>query len=238
MLETEIVFTAYNRPYYLEATIASWNEVRLLGDHRVEFSIDPSDILKEVVEVARNIETLAILNVNYEKLGVLKNPWNAINESFKLGYADFVILAEDDVAVSTDVLEYFNWAAETYKNDDGVLCVNAYSRIGGGNENEVTRDYNFSPLVWGIWKDRWENLIRDTWDKDYSTGKSDGSEAGWDWNINRIIARENMAVIKPIQSRSDHLGQFQGTHMTPDLYESSRGVDFVQDRGQQNYIEI
>jgi hypothetical protein len=199
--------------------------------------IDPSELTDQTIDAARRLNTDLLISVNKQKLGVLKNPWNALDFAFTYG-ADFVILAEDDVAVSQDILEYFTWASEQYAYNKEVLCVNAFSQINDGSENEVTKDHRFSPLVWGVWKDRWNNLLKDTWDKDYSTGKPDGSEAGWDWNINRIIERENMAVIKPLHSRSDHLGEYGGTHMTPNWYSTSRGTNFSQIRGQQRYSEI
>jgi hypothetical protein len=236
-MNRELVFTAYNRPYYLNPTVDTWNEARGIDRWNTTVFIDPSELTDQTIDAARRLNTDLLISVNKQKLGVLKNPWNALDFAFTYG-ADFVILAEDDVAVSQDILEYFTWASEKYVNHQEVLCVNAFSQLNNGSENEVTKDRTFSPLVWGIWKNRWNNLLKDTWDKDYSTGKPDGSEAGWDWNINRIIKREDMLVIKPLHSRSDHLGEHGGTHMTPDWYSTSRGTNFNQIRGQQQYTEI
>jgi hypothetical protein len=232
-----LVFTAYNRPQYLRESVSSWNAARNLRNWDATFYIEPSDVQNEMSDVALNLNTSVTVVVNSEKLGVLVNPWNAVDSAFTSG-ADFVVLAEDDVIVSQDVLEYFEWASEEYATGKGVLCVNAYSRIGEGNANQVVKDTAFSPLVWGIWRNRWFEYLRETWDKDYSTGNSDGSEAGWDWNINRIISDNNLTVIKPVLSRSDHIGQFDGTHMTPDLFEESRGLGFEQIRGRQRYNEV
>lgn len=232
----ELVFTAYNRPYYLQDSINTWNQVRSLKQWNATFYIEPSDITDQMVDQALRLETTTTVVVNPEKLGVLVNPWNALNNAFLNG-ADFVVVAEDDIAVSQDVLEYFEWASIEYEGAKNVLCVNAFSFIGG-RPNEVTQHRKFSPLVWGVWRDRWEQHLRDTWDKDYSSGKPDGSEAGWDWNINRILQNKQLNVLSPVQSRSDHLGEYAGTHMTPDLYYTSRGVDFVQVRGRSRYKEV
>ncbi len=236
-MNRELVFTAYNRPGYLADSVTSWNRVRGLNQWPVTFHVEPSEMLEHVTNAALQLETEVTVVINAERLGVLVNPWVAINSAFERG-ADFVVLAEDDVMVSEDVLEFFTWASDEYQGAKDILCLNAFSRIGGPKANQLMRDSAFSPLVWGIWKDRWEEHLRDTWDKDYSTGNEDGSEAGWDWNINRILTEKQMTIIKPLQSRSDHLGEYGGTHMTPDMYEESRGVDFVQTRGRQRYNEI
>jgi hypothetical protein len=233
----KLVFTAYNRPGYLAESIRSWNFARNLTNWNTTFYIEPSELFEHVADAALTLETDVTIVANEEKFGVLVNPWQAIDHAFTSG-ADFVVLAEDDVAVSQDVLEFFEWTAEEYATARNVLCVNAFSADGTGLANELTQDTAFSPLIWGVWKDRWETHLRDTWDKDYSSGNLDGSEAGWDWNINRILNDKNMSVIKPRLSRSDHLGEFGGTHMTPDLYDSSRGAGFEQIRGRQRYKEV
>jgi hypothetical protein len=236
-MKYELVFTAYNRPLYLQQSIDSWNQVRGINQWPVTFHIEPSEVQNEILDIVFQLNTTVTAVVNPEKLGVLVNPWNALNSAFEAG-ADFVVIAEDDIAVSQDTLEFFSWTAEEYSGSKNVLCLNAFSQFGGPKANEIMQHQKFSPLVWGIWRDRWEEHLRDTWDKDYSTGKADGSEAGWDWNINRILAQKDMRVIGPLQSRSDHLGEFDGTHMTPEFYASSRGIDFTQTRGRQRYIEV
>jgi hypothetical protein len=236
-MNRELVFTAYNRPYYLQASVASWNQVRNLKQWNATFYVEPSGISDQIVEQAMQLATTTTVIVHAEKLGVLVNPWFALNDAFERG-ADFVVIAEDDIAVSQDILEYFEWASIEYQGAKNILCINAFSAIGGDKPGEIMQTRKFSPLVWGVWRDRWEEHLRDTWDKDYSTGKADGSEAGWDWNINRILVEKELNVLVPLQSRSDHLGEHGGTHMTPDLYPSSRGIDFAQVRSRSRYKEI
>jgi hypothetical protein len=232
----ELVFTAFNRPEYLRSSVASWNNVRNLQNWDTEFFIEPSEVKDEVTTIALELQTTVTPNQNPEKLGVLVNPWNALNTAFENG-ADFVVLAEDDILVSSDILEYFEWANEEYATAFDVLAVNAFSNLGDGKSNQVVRSEQFSPLVWGTWRSRWENTLRDTWDKDYSSGNDDGSEAGWDWNINRLLRQNSWQIIKPVNSRSTHIGIF-GTHMTPEDFDSSQGAGFETTRGRQRYHEI
>lgn len=235
-MRRDLVFTAYNRPEYLQRTISSWNNARGLQGWNTTFFIDPSDQQASVAEIALALNTTVTTRINPEKLGVLVNPWNALNTAFEDG-ADFVVLAEDDVIVSQDILEFFEWTSVEYETSKNIVIVNAFSTIGGDKANQIMQDGSFSPLIWGVWRKNWETYFRDTWDKDYSTGNPDGSEAGWDWNINRILAKEQKVTIKPLQSRSSHIGLF-GTHMTPDLMPTSEGVDFLETRGRQRYNEV
>jgi hypothetical protein len=234
-MNRELVFTTFDRPAYLQQTVTSWNNVRNLKVWNTTFFVEPSEHQDQVTSIALTLDTTVTAVLNPERLGVLVNPWNALNTAFKLG-ADFVVIAEDDVVISQDTLEYFEWASLEYETVYDVLAINAFSPYGG-RPNQVMRDGAFSPLIWGTWRNRWENHLRDTWDKDYSTGLPDGFQAGWDWNINRIMQANNFVTLKPYASRSNHIGLF-GTHMTPDLMESSQGADFQQARGRQRYKEV
>jgi hypothetical protein len=235
-MRTELVFTAFDRPEYLAQTLDTWNDVRGLASIPASFFIEPSDLVDSVAELAFTLRTSTTVNINETVQGVLVNPWNALDSAFGNG-AEFVILAEDDVVVSQDTLEFFNWASVEYQTTD-VLAVNACSSLGGGRDNEVYTDAGFNPLVWGTWTDRWYNVLRDTWDKDYSTGNPDGSEAGWDWNINRIIQAGDWRVVRPVNSRSNHIGEFNGTHTTPESFPGSQSISYKQIRGRQRYREI
>lgn len=236
-MKKHLTFTAYNRPSYIQSVIESWNAVRGLQEIEASFYIEPSEFQNEIADIVFELNTTTTTVTHNELQGVLTNPWGALNDAFEAG-AEFVILAEDDVIVSQDALEFFDWAATEYQTAHSLLAINAFSSLGSGKDNQVYTDMSFSPLVWGTWRDRWEETLRDSWDKDYSTGNPDGSEAGWDWNINRIIQDNNLRVLRPVNSRSDHIGEYGGTHMTPDLFSGSRGASFEQVRGRQRYNEI
>ncbi len=236
-MKRELVFTAYNRPNYLAESIASWNNVRSLNMWPATFYIEPSELTDEITNVAFQLNTTVTAVVNESKQGVLVNPWNAFEGAFSSG-ADFVVLAEDDVLVSQDILEFFEWTSVEYQTSYSTLAVNAFSKNGGDKDNQLWLRSTFSPLIWGTWRDRWYHHLRDTWDKDYSTGLPDGSQAGWDWNINRIIKANNFNVVAPLNSRSDHIGLENGTHTTAETFYYSQGESFSLTRGKQRYTEI
>ena len=63
----------------------------------------------------------AVIALNRLRQGVLGNPWLALDHAFGVspdlhGPRDFAILAEEDLIVSPDVLEYFTWC-QRYADD-------------------------------------------------------------------------------------------------------------------------
>ncbi len=205
-----IVFTAYNRPRYLQATLASWAAVRGWQDATRHMFLEPGPAASHMLTIAR-LHGLAVHH-NPVRHGVLHNPWVALQDAFAT--EEFAILAEDDIVVSDDILEYFTWARDRFATDGGVLAVCANTKAATSqDDNLVLRGRHFDPLVWGTWRDRWTDVLRDTWDHDYSSGTREHPQSGWDWNINlRVLG--NRDVLWPASSRSNHIGAHAGTHTT------------------------
>jgi glycosyltransferase involved in cell wall biosynthesis len=221
-MKKAIVLTAYNRPEYLSETLESWNQVRGLEDWDFFVFVDPSDRQWEVVQTLGVLDVTKSIQINPERYGVLLNPWVAFETTFGRGY-DFVLRIEDDIVVSDDILEYFNWAIEEFRDNPKVALVQAMSD-GVGSESGVEFESGFSPWNWGTWRDRWFTLIGPSWDRDYSTfNDRPGNQAGWDWNLNtRLLPQWGMVVAQPKESRTQHIG-VQGTHATPELFHQAPG---------------
>jgi hypothetical protein len=217
-MKKAIVITAYDRLRYFQAVLSSWYEVRGLENWHVLFSIDPSTLSRHMIEECeefafhRGLTDYEIV-VNEEKLGVLEHPYQALDLLFR-DY-EFVIRAEDDLIVSDDILEFFEWAAFKFERDPAIATVNAWSDDEGPS-NLVEVFDKFSPLVWGTWSDRWVAWIRPTWDRDYSTNNGTPmTESGWDWNIQREFGSRVLSTVRPRASRVQNIGEY-GTHATPD----------------------
>ena len=119
-----VVFTVGGRFDYLATTLRSWENVRGIEDATMVFLVEPSATDADVplgCLVCCDFARQALVSVNRTQLGVSGNPWHAMQTGFRL--ADFVILAEEDTPVSTDVLEYFAWARQAYAADPEVVAV-------------------------------------------------------------------------------------------------------------------
>ena len=238
-MRIRIGMTVSDRPHYLDETLQYWSQVRGLEKYHFTFHVEPSKVLERNLQIidrweedelkaGRKLFQTAVVN-NF-RMGVLLNPWHVFEQAFLEG-ADFVILCEEDTPVSRDILEYFEWASKEFESDVDVLGVCAFSptALHDYSEHLCAKVPDFNPLVWGTWKDRWNFVFRNSWDKDYSTGNPDGSEAGWDWNIKRIISRLDKHFVFPLQSRSTHIG-VHGAHMLPIQFPSSTSPSFVPGR--------
>ena len=225
-----VVFTvAGKRLPYLKETVASWAEVRGVDQATLVFCLEPTIdnwIIRECL-LARQFAARVLVSENRRTEGVTLNPWHAMELGFRL--ADFVVLAEEDTPVSTDVLEYFAWAREEYAADDRVKAVCAH-QIGVplGGEGDVFRSAHFSPVVWGTWRDTWDVWFRGDW----------GGPSGWDGQVNAILKRIGCQVVVPARSRSQHIGRDGGAHCTPAYFPRTVSRSWQAEYGPQSYREL
>ena len=161
-----VVMTAYQRPDYLEQTLKSWAGVRGLAD------VVSQTIHVEQSSVEYRVKCLAweygwSPRPNGGRLGVLVNPVESVSWAFRsYPEADFVVIAEEDVVVASDILEYFQWAQRfRYDESVGVVCAHRPqgTTVAQPRTDAVLRVPGFScPLLWGTWRDRWEDFIEPT----------------------------------------------------------------------------
>lgn len=234
-----IAFTVSGlRQKYLRAALGTWGRARGIGDWHLLFALEPCRHAFPIAEftwwVKRSFASAEVV-VADSQLGCLKNTRRAMRLAFARG-AEFAILAEEDCQVSTDVLEYFSWARDTYAADEKVTTVCAHSlRTDAGGEDEVVRNYWFNPIVWGTWKDRWEDFIDPGW------GAWEGNAESWDNNLRVQVNVAGRESIFPVRSRSLHTGQT--STLTPGLlaeyfYKGALSSSFTADREPQAYREI
>ena len=174
-----VAFTVNNRPAYLRQTLDSWSRVRGIGDAFLVFRCEPG--CPEAVEVCESVDfARGVIGRNGQRLGVSRQPVDRVRGR-RSPSADFVVLAEEDMVVSPDVLEYFTWC-QRYRDDPSVLGVTTYQHheqpggLAGVGPADWSRDNEFHFWVWGTWHDRWQNLLRDTWDLTY--GERRRTQAG------------------------------------------------------------
>lgn len=235
--------TVCDRPDYLNQVLRSWRLVEGVTDVSWWFMLEPtvhqSACWYEIDRFCRGLRgSPHTIWPNERQLGVLENPYQGLKLAFDAGH-DYVILAEDDVLVSRDVLAYHAWAAGRCRSLADVLAVCSHTIDGGpGEEYDAGFLPKFDPLVWGTWADRWRRVIEPTWDHDYSTGPGGGQQAGWDWNLNRQLAERRMTTVTPYRSRSMHIGKIGGTHCTPDMYPATVSRCFDLNRQPGDYCLI
>lgn len=233
-----IFFTIYNRPDYLKESLRGWREVYGLENYDIYFRIEPSDVIdsvvSEIVEFSKDTKANVDIILNREKQGCARNTWNGFEELLKR--YNFAILTEDDIMPAKDVVKYFDVLTDKYYEDKSVLSISANYEVSGYAHNKITRVPSFRGQIWGTWKDRWDQYIRDTWDFDYSTAVDNGP-AGWDCNLTlRVIPKNNLVTIGPHSSRSQHIG-VDGLHCNKDVFPSTLLESFEIDHTWEELVE-
>jgi len=235
MMTKAIFLTAYDRPELLARTMRSWELVRGVLGVPFLVMIEPGPKAEEcaaIVEASfvRMGHLASHVEVNPTRYGVLHHPWVGFEKMFK--NFDFVIRAEDDLCVSDDVLEYFDWAEAAFRDDSEVATVHAYTD-GPGSDPEVVQVLSeFNPWIWGTWKNVWHDVLGPTWDHDYSTfNGTPGNQSGWDWNLNtRIFPQLGLSGVFPEMSRVDNIGVY-GIHGTAENFRTAESFRPLHARG-------
>lgn len=173
----------------------------------------------------------------------------AANTAFAEPVVDFTVFGEEDVLVSDDVLEYFNWARDVFRDRDDVLAVCAHSVGGQGwDKHAPADDANVSQQAvlvlpyynawcWGTWRDRWQKILEPEWDWSGTSGGFDDS--GYDWNIqSRILPRHRMNCVVPAASRSQNIGRHEGVYSTEASFSFAEAASFREHRPKLPYVLV
>jgi hypothetical protein len=231
-----VVLTAWRRPEYLDRVLRTWAcAIGVQNLRSFTVALEPSPRCQEQLAVIAAVNAEFGLSiepvVNQRRLGVLVNPVVAGGRQLRADPGiEFLVMAEEDVLVSDDVLCFMSWTSRRLAGLRRVLCACADSRAAAGADPaEVVLGRTFCSLVWGTWRDRWLEVIEPTWDGDYSRG-------GWDLNLrNHVLAERRMLAAWPAASRSRHIGETQGVHATWWNFGDWYAPTFAEHRGVTAY---
>ena len=150
MTEKVVAFTVSGlREKYLRESLDSWAEVRGRDTWTFLFCLEPCDLVFPVEAFwgwARDVFPGCHLLKNGRRLGCMRNTRRAMDFAFGDLGAGFAVLAEEDVRVSPDVLEYFTWASAAYQGDGNLAAVCAHAKTSENTDlSAATRVPWFSP---------------------------------------------------------------------------------------------
>jgi hypothetical protein len=226
------------RQQYLRAALESWAKVRGVREATMLFALEPPANNFPAAEfaafAARSFPGSSV-HVADERLGCLRNTRRAAE--LALEREDFAVVAEEDLEVADDTLEYLAWARDAYAQDKDVAAVCAHTRASRLKDPAVVaRAPWFSPLVWGTWRDRWENVIAPHW------GPGDhGNPESWDLNLMLQVKNSGLASVFPARSRVMHCGLASTQTSWPlseYFYAQHRSGCYTSRYGPQDYREI
>lgn len=187
-----IVTMHYNRPQCTKKCIEYLERCIGIEDYIVLFHVEPC--MTEIVDIISKSNLNKKVVINTSLLGLWKNKKKAINNGFN--NSDFVIVIEDDVLLSKDALQYFDWARDKFEQDESVVTVTAYnSEKVGINPYEVKKRNWYNSTAWAIWKNRYEKLVN--WN-------------GQDKELMSQLFTENKYEVFPVLSRAQNIGFVNG----------------------------
>ena len=187
----------YNRPNLTKQMVQHLENCTGIDNYLTIFAVEPGNL--EVLQIIENSK----LNKLIIKNDKLKGCWT--NKKFILDTAfsntSFVIHVEDDVLLSKDALEFFEWAKHKYTTEESVFTISAYNNIINYYQDElshvVKRNKNrFAQTAWAIWKDRYDSI------KDWSGRDAEMYEKGH--------FKQDKYEIFPLLSRSNNIGHENG----------------------------
>jgi hypothetical protein len=245
-----VVTSAWRRPYYSERTLASWAvAAAMMRPDRFVISLGTSDRYAEVLKVIEAARTWfdVELEVVTQSLECYGNPHRAYGEMASYVFSDpaveFLVVGEDDVLVSDDVLLYMDWARRRFQAEEDVLAVCAHNRGGqywdphvpaadaDADQQAVRVVPYFNAWGWGLWRDRWEEVVLPGW-----CWQATGFATGYDFAI-----AANMGFwcsVVPDASRSQNIGEQEGIYVTPESWSFSQSQSFREHRGPVIYQEV
>jgi hypothetical protein len=225
-----IMTTAYRRPYYFEPVLQSWLKADGIADvRRFVIALGASDRFDRQMALINRLSPKfpcpVEVRMQSERANNANGMHTAIAEAMTACFADpdvdFVVAGEEDVMVSSDILQYFGWARETFANDPSVLLVCAHSQAGqswdahespddaGADQEAVRLKRYFNGYCWSTWAGRWAKVLEPMWDYECNLGGP--LTSGYDWRIQRdIIPSGPYVTVVPDASRSRNIGKLEG----------------------------
>jgi len=220
-MKIPICILTNNRPEYLDKTLKALLQCNNIDKFYIITGEEPPsnrntkifDKYSNQIEIKRNI--------NNDRKFIIGNLIDTID--LALNESDIFFVLEEDFILSKDALNFILWGLENFKNDKDCFSVNLFNstNILKYKNNICFKQYRFSSLGWGCWKNKWIKF-KNQIDKIYiETIAPNDDFNNWDLKLNNYFIKNHYYSICPIMSRIKHIG-INGIHS---LYVMSHKYD-------------
>src|SRR5215475_5910727 len=135
--DVAVVVTAKSRPDYLQRTLRSWSYAR--GSHQVHdflLALGRGPMQSTQMQLASDSKLRIRIRLDSSRADASPGMHRAIGEAIdsvlEAPGVSFVVLGEEDVVVSSDILEYFTWCRpQLWENRASNLLVACAHNRGG-----------------------------------------------------------------------------------------------------------
>lgn len=233
-----ISISLFNRPDYTKEVLDALEKCTGVEEYKIFIKCEKLSHPKveETIKVAQefNHNNKSVI-INERRLGCGLNIWSCLDTAFSKTNTDFHIHFEDDTVPSKDCLKYFEWVSNYYKKDKDVAVSTCYSKISNvvvsdKFKNAVKKTRWFIPWGWGLWRDTWENVLKEELFNRITKSKT---YLSWDGHTHNILKDNNLLMGLPILSRSQNIGALNGVHCPGEEFHKKRHWTelFVDDLG-------
>ena len=245
-----ISISLFNRPDYTKEVLDALEKCTGVEEYKIFIKCEKLSHPKveETIKVAQefNHNNKSVI-INERRLGCSLNIWSCLDTAFSETDTDFHIHFEDDTVPSRDCLKYFEWANNYYRENKDVGVLTCYSKtLFVGNQSKSDKMKNavktirwFSPWGWGLWRETWENVLKEELFNRITKSKK---YLSWDGHTNNILKDKNLLMGLPILSRSQNIGALNGVHCPgPEFHKKRQWTTlFVDDLGiyEEEFYEI
>jgi len=206
MINKTISLSCYNRPKILRKILDSLKEQMVdLTDYKLYINCEPTN--NEVINIVKNINFIETdIVINDKHLGLNANNFAPINRAFTK--ADFNLYWEDDVVLSPDALNLFEWyIGQDLTNIASMVLCNIEDKSSELDENLLYKVIRFCGWGFVISNNQFEKYFKPVW---FST---DTEYNYWDKSSSHYIRTfKDIYNIMPQLSRATTIGRI-GTNM-------------------------
>jgi len=217
-----------NRPEILCKCLDSLkNQMADLSEYKLYINSEPG--CSEVIDIVKDIDFIETdIVLNKVKLGINANTYAPIKRAFEDG-ADFNLYWEDDIILSPDALNLFEWYTKLDLKDIASLCLcNLWDKSETLDENKIYKTRKLAGWGFVVSRHQFEKYFEPAWFPE--TGCWDISSA------RHIRTFGGVHNIVPQLSRSTNIGKF-GDNMNPATWKiQMEGHKYNQQRKKFNYL--
>lgn len=209
-----ITMCHWRRPEYSQKSLEYLSRCHGIAEYTVLMHIDGKPdpkVLEECERFSKVPDQYSIVQ-HPNHGGCNGNTFAALSSGFEL--SDYVIHLEDDILISRDGLQYFEWASQ-FENDPKIFTTGIWRNNNGwlpeqkrpwipGHERLADFNPGFAVWGWATWKNRWIEM-KAGWTK------GDDHFASWDETLSKNV-RGNRCSLLPYISRANNIGEHLGTH--------------------------
>lgn len=209
-MKKTITLAVANRPENTKMLLDSLkNQIASLEDYTLYISADPikgsKKEFKQVLDIIHNVDFIETeIKVHSYNQGVNRNTFGLMERVFTEEKADFNLYLEDDLVLSPDVIDIYDWIAKNEEPHMAMLCLFTYKDMGNGDPKSFFNSKFMSG--WGFITDKeaYDFYMRDIWCE---------GERMWDNKVADSVRANGGCFAYPNISRTTNTGH-KGTHFS------------------------